>query len=195
MKSTYAVFVSSALLKIISLKVHPVPSNHYRPFRIEIRTWYGGCSVVVQNLKHASVNLRWINSVIFRIEDCQCLSILNERFSFSLRKKYYSKLTRMHSIRMRTARSSSRMLGGGVRCVCLSACWDTPPPSCGPGPPWPDLITPLRVGLDTPRSDPPTFPLGVGLATPNLPLGVGLDTPLTRPLKLPLECGPRHPPP
>ena len=36
--------------------------------------------------------------------------------------------TRMHSSRMRTARSSSRLLGG----VCLSACWDTPPGS-GPG--------------------------------------------------------------
>ena len=41
-------------------------------------------------------------------------------------------LTRMHSSRMRTARSSSRLLRG----VCLRACWDTPP-RCGPGdPPW-----------------------------------------------------------
>ena len=56
-------------------------------------------------------------------------------------------VTRMHSSRMRTARSSSRLLGGGV---CLSACSDTPP----------------GLGLD--------IPLGVGLEafhgqTPNLP--------------------------
>ena len=43
--------------------------------------------------------------------------------------------TRMHSSRMRTVRSSSRLLAG----VCRSACWDTPPPPLawtppGPGP-------------------------------------------------------------
>ena len=32
---------------------------------------------------------------------------------------------------MRTVRSSSHLLGG----VCLSACWDTPPPGPGPGHP------------------------------------------------------------
>ena len=70
-------------------------------------------------------------------------------------------ITRMHSSRMRTACSSSR-LGG----VYLSACWDTPqvwawrppsqtpqlPPGCEPGDP-------------PPRPDPSTFPLGVGLET------------------------------
>ena len=34
--------------------------------------------------------------------------------------------TRMHSSKMRTARSSSRLLGV-VWGVCLSACWDTSP--------------------------------------------------------------------
>ena len=78
--------------------------------------------------------------------------------------------------------------------VCLSACWDTPP---GPGPPGVGLDNPLRcgpghppsqipqpppgsrprppqpdpqppcLGLDTPKPDPPTSPLGLGLdATP-----------------------------
>ena len=46
---------------------------------------------------------------------------------------------RMHSSRMRTARSSSRLLPGGV---CLSACWDTSPRAWRPPgqtpqhPPW-----------------------------------------------------------
>ena len=54
----------------------------------------------------------------------------------------------MHSSRMRTGRSSSRLLGG----VCLSACWDR--------------STPPGVGLETPVPDPLTSPLGVGLETP-----------------------------
>ena len=37
----------------------------------------------------------------------------------------------MHSSRVRTAHSSSRLLGS----VCLSACWDQTPPGCGPGDP------------------------------------------------------------
>ena len=57
-------------------------------------------------------------------------------------------LTRMHSSRMRTARSSSRWMGG-----CL--------PQCMLG-----YTTPLGVGLETPRPNPSTFPLGVGLETP-----------------------------
>ena len=58
-------------------------------------------------------------------------------------------LTRMHSSRMRTARSSSHLLGGGARGVCLSACWDPPwvwawrPPSQIP------QLPPLVVGLKT----------------------------------------------
>ena len=55
-------------------------------------------------------------------------------------------VTRMHSSRMRTARSNSHLLGG----VCLSACWYIP--QCGPGDP-------------PPRPDPSTSPLGVGLET------------------------------
>ena len=51
---------------------------------------------------------------------------------------------------MRTARSSTRLLGGGGG-VCLSACWDTAPS--------------LGVDLETPWPDPITSPLGVGLET------------------------------
>ena len=49
---------------------------------------------------------------------------------------------------MRTARSSSRRGG-----VCLSACWDRPPPRCGPGDP-PDQI-PLNFPLGCGPGDPP----------------------------------------
>ena len=72
---------------------------------------------------------------------------------------------RMHSSRMRTAPSSSCLLGMGG--VYLSACWDTHSP---PRPDPPNY--PLVVGLETsppgqtwifpPRPDPPTFPPGCG---------------------------------
>ena len=68
-------------------------------------------------------------------------------------------LTRMHSSRMRTARSSS--CRGGV---CLSACLDTHTPGCGPGDtPWPDPSTSLLgVGLETPPGQTPQLPPGCG---------------------------------
>ena len=56
---------------------------------------------------------------------------------------------------MRTAHSSSRLLGG----VCLSAFWDTPL-WVWPWPPGVGLNTPTGVGLDTPR--PPNLPIGSG---------------------------------
>ena len=91
-------------------------------------------------------------------------------------------LTRMHSSRMRTARSSSRLLGEGCLPHCMLGYTHPPgvgletPPWCGPGDTLPG------VGLETPWPDPSTSPLGVGLETPlarplNLPLGVGLETP------------------
>ena len=57
----------------------------------------------------------------------------------------------MHSSRMRTARSSSRLLGG----VCLITCWDTSPPitGCGPGDPPP--ARPLNLPLGCGPKDPP----------------------------------------
>ena len=67
---------------------------------------------------------------------------------------------------------SSHQLG-----VCLSACWDTPPPQCGTG-------------------DPP----GCGSGdhpdhAHQPPPGWGLETPLARPLNFPPpRCGPRDPP-
>ena len=79
----------------------------------------------------------------------------------------------MHSSRMRTARNSSRLLGG----VCLSACWDTPP----------------GVDLETPwvwTWRPP----GVG-QTPQLPPWVWTwKTSQARPLNFPPGCGPGDPP-
>ena len=74
--------------------------------------------------------------------------------------------TRMHSSRMRTARSSSR------RGVCLSACWDTPPWV------WAWRPSPQVWAWKPPRPDPSTSPLGVGLETllgqtPQLPPGCG----------------------
>ena len=90
--------------------------------------------------------------------------------------------TRMHSSRMRTARSSSRRGGD----VCLSACWDTPlwvwlgdspqvwawrPPTlqCGPGdPPWgrPLNFPPgCGPGDPPPQARPLNFPTGCGLET------------------------------
>ena len=57
-------------------------------------------------------------------------------------------ITRMHSSRICTACSISRLLGGGG--ICLSACWDTPP-GCGPG-------DPPGVGLETPSGQTPQLP-------------------------------------
>ena len=73
-------------------------------------------------------------------------------------------LTRMHSSRMRTARSSSRLLEGSV---LIHA--GIHPPSCGPRDPPPPSQTPQPPPECGPR-DPPTRPI-------NLPLGVGLETP------------------
>ena len=88
-------------------------------------------------------------------------------------------VTRMHSSRMCTTRSSCHWG------VCLSACWYRHPPPPGVG-----LETPL------PRS-PSTSPLGVGLETPpqpdvlNFPLGCGPGdpSPARSPQLLPLDVG------
>ena len=72
----------------------------------------------------------------------------------------------MHSSRMRTVRSSSRLLRGSA-----SVHAGIPSPGCGPG-------DPPSVGLETPGQ------------TPQLPLDVGLETPQARPLNFPLWCGP-----
>ena len=101
----------------------------------------------------------------------------------------------MHSSRMRTSRSSSHLLGGLSQCML-----GFNPPGPGPGyPPVVGLDTLPGVGLDTPKPDPPTSPLGLGLdthpgQTPNLPLGLGLDPP-ARPQNLPAGPGLDTPPP
>ena len=62
----------------------------------------------------------------------------------------------MHSSRMRTVRSSSRLLGG----VCLSACWDTHTPGPGPGhpPPWQTPPGPLWTEFLTHTCENIAFP-------------------------------------
>ena len=100
----------------------------------------------------------------------------------------------MHSSRMHTARSSSHLLGGQPQCMLgypprcgpgnPPGSGSEDPPQCGPGapqtpqpPPWvwawrpPSQARPLnlspRCGLgDSPRPDPSTSPLDVGLETP-----------------------------
>ena len=73
----------------------------------------------------------------------------------------------MHSSRMRTAHSSSPLLGGGGVASCMLG------------------SIPLGVGLETPLARPPNFP----------PPVVDLETPLARPLNFPLGCGPGDPSP
>ena len=96
-------------------------------------------------------------------------------FSSRLKNMKFYNVTRMHSSRMRTTRSSSHLLGG----VCLNACWDTP--GCGPG--------------DPPRPDPSTFPRMWAWRPPRpdlatSPLYVGVETPQARPLNSPPGYGP-----
>ena len=86
----------------------------------------------------------------------------------------------MHSSRLRTARSSSCLLMGGLPQYMLGY--------------------PPGVGLETPQPDPSTSSLGVGLETPRpdpstSPLGVGLETSLARPPNLPPWVWAWRPPP
>ena len=80
----------------------------------------------------------------------------------------------MHSSRMRTARSSSCLLLGGL---CISAYWDTPPRAWA----W---TPPPRVWTRRPPTRPPNLLPRVWAWRPpqaSLPtstLGLGLDTPL-----------------
>ena len=83
--------------------------------------------------------------------------------------------TRMHSSRMHTACSRSRLLGG----VCLSACWDIHTPLV-----WVWRPPSLGVGLETPLARPLNFPPWVWAWRPPC-----------RPLNFPPGCGPGDPPP
>ena len=104
----------------------------------------------------------------------------------------------MHSSKMRTARSSSRMLGRGGSAsvhagilppgVGLDILQARPPPNLSPGcgsrPPGQTPQLPPGCGpRHSPRQTPQLPPLGVGLETPpparplNFPLCAGLDTP------------------
>ena len=121
------------------------------------------------------LNVDWLFKRSHRSEKKVKIMWLNLIFQTYLEMHLTSMVTRMHSTRMRTARSSSRLLEGGV---CLSACWDPPPWAWT----WP---TPLGVGLET--------PLGVGLET--LWCGPGDPTPLAKPPNIPPGCGPGDPHP
>ena len=97
----------------------------------------------------------------------------------------YINVTRMHSSRMCTTRSSSRLVGGGAASVHAGI------HPLGPGTPWvwawtsphPDPQPPPWVWAWIPPPDPPTSLLGLGLDTqpcpdpPTFPLDLGLDIP------------------
>ena len=94
-------------------------------------------------------------------------------------------LTRIHSSRMRTVRSSSRLLGGLPQCMLGY----TPHLS----------LNPQGLGLQTPPARPPSSPLGMVLqiawASPSTPPRYGPgDSPLTRPLNILPGYGPADPP-
>ena len=97
----------------------------------------------------------------------------------------------MHSSRMRTARSSSHLLGAGV---FASAHAGIPP---GPGPrhplsPW---VWAWRPPLARPPNPPGRGPLDPSPARPpTSPLGVGLETPPSQ-TPQPPGCGPGDPQP
>ena len=101
--------------------------------------------------------------------------LLFTSFSSRLKNMKFYNVTRMHSSRMRTTRSSRHLLGG----VCLNACWDIPlgvgletppghtpqlPPWCGPRDPLrPDLSTsPFVWAWRQPQARPLNFPPGYG---------------------------------
>ena len=98
----------------------------------------------------------------------------------------------MHSSRMRTARSSSRLPGGCLPQCMLgypSGCGPGNPPGCGPGDPpqvWAWRHTPPGFGPgDPPQARPLNFPLGCGPG--DTPPGFGPGDPP--------RCGPGDPPP
>ena len=92
--------------------------------------------------------------------------------------------TRMRSSRMCTARSSSRLLGGGSASVHAGI----HTPGCGPGDaPW---VWDWRP--PSPQCRPGDPPLGVGLETPHP--GMGLETPPRPDPSTSPGCGPGDPP-
>ena len=92
-------------------------------------------------------------------------------------------VARMHSSRMRVARSSSRLLGGVSASVHVGM-------SITPGEGL-ETPLPLGVGLKTPQCGPEDPP---GRGPPECgPPGVGLETPQARPLNFPPGCSPGDP--
>ena len=98
----------------------------------------------------------------------------------------------MHSSRMCTVRSSSRLLGGGGCLPRHAACWDTHSPRCGPG-------DPPGVGLEIPPARPFNLPLWVWAWRPPLartspPPQCEPGDPQPDPSTAPHGCGPGDPP-
>ena len=147
--------------------------------------------VLLRNLffwvsKHSSRNKLWKNLRIL----CPNLTPRNGLRVIKLKRYtfvHYICRTRMHSSRMRTVRSSSRLLVGGG--VCLSACWNTHTHTHTHWA-WAWAWTqPPRLGLDTPPRHGPGYPPGrppnppghgpgfpPGRASNPRPPGLGLDT-------------------
>ena len=108
------------------------------------------------SLSESRFHINWRDGAICVLIDKQIFCSIPSICSLRTRMSGQYQTTRMHSSRMRTARSSRVLLGRG----CLPQYMLGYPPGCGPGDPH------LGVGLE--------IPLGVGLET--LP-GVGLETP------------------
>ena len=140
------------------------PASHFD-------TWNSAC--------HYYFSLELGHCVKFRQILPKLNLILINWTKFCLNKANFLKLeqkpflrTRMHSSRMRTARSTWG--------VCLSVYWNTPP-GCGPGDPRCWHGDPPGVGMETPI---------VTLETPPLS---AWRPPMCRPGD-PTRCGPGHPP-
>ena len=102
----------------------------------------------------------------WRVQRCDTCRYIPKRTHSNSVCQGYNYQTRMHSSRMRTARTSNRVGVGGV---CLSACWDTP--RCGNG----DLQG--MLGYHPP---PPPRPAARNAGIPSLPPPTPTPTPVNR---------------
>ena len=103
--------------------------------------------------------------------------------------KIFKNIRRMHSSRMRTARSSSRLLGGG----CLPQCMMGYPPGLDTPQVWAWRPSPIQPD---PSTSPWVWVWRPSCPAPQLPPGCEPgDTPPARPLNLPLGVGLEPPPP
>ena len=125
-----------------------------------ISTWPSVQSVVKINISDSKINLSqtWGQALRYSFVFCLFSDAVSDAFDI------YRHKTRMHSSRMRTARSRSRLLGGGgvlPQCMLGYTPW-----VWAWRPPWVWAWRSPGVGLETPQPDPSTSHLGVGLVTP-----------------------------